>query len=283
MARNRWSRLNPFAPRDPEVAVVRLQGPIGNLGPMRQGMSLEKLEGALEAAFTSRRANAVALLINSPGGAPVQADLIKRRIEALARENDKPVTVFTEDLCASGGYWIAQAADEIIAHPSSVVGSIGVITAGFGFHEAIGKLGIERRVHAKGGAKGMLDSFQAEKPEDLERLDALQEDLYGAFKEMVKQRRGPKLKGEDEELFSGAVWIGERALKLGLVDRLGDLRSVMRERYGEDVRFRRYGPKRSFWRQLRLGSAAFGGDRPDFARSVIAAVEERLLWNRFGL
>lgn len=283
MARKSWWRFNPFAPKDPQVAVIRLQGPIGNLGAFRQGMTLERLEGVFEAAFSNRRTTAVALLINSPGGAPVQSDLIKRRIEAMAREYDKPVAAFTEDLCASGGYWIAQAADEIIAHPSSIVGSIGVITAGFGLQEAIGKLGIERRVHAKGGSKGMLDPFQPERPEDLERLDQLQEDLYGSFKEMVRRRRGPKLKGEEEDLFSGAVWTGERALALGLVDSLGDLRSVMRERYGEDVCFRLYGPRRSLWQRIRPGGAAAGIENPSFAQSVIAAIEERLLWNRFGL
>ncbi|UUX51129.1 S49 family peptidase [Nisaea acidiphila] len=285
MPRPCWSRLNPFAPRDPEVAVVRLKGPIGDLGSFRQGLNIERFDGVLKAAFASRRTTAVALVINSPGGSPVQSDLIKTRIEALSREHEKPVTAFTEDLCASGGYWIAQAADEIIAHPSSVVGSIGVITAGFGLQEAIGKLGIERRVHTKGAAKGMLDPFQAEKPEEVARLEALQQDLYEGFKEVVRRRRGTKLKGEEDELFSGAVWTGTKALELGIVDGLGDLRTVMRERYGEDVRFRRYGPRLSFWQKLRRGNVAAENAEgaPSLMHGLIAAVEERLLWNRFGL
>lgn len=285
MSRPIWSRFNPFAPRDPEVAVIRLKGPIGDLGSFRQGLNIERFDGVLKAAFAARRTTAVALLINSPGGSPVQSDLIKTRIEALAREHEKPVTAFTEDLCASGGYWIAQAADEIIAHPSSVVGSIGVITAGFGLQEAIGKLGIERRVHTKGSAKGMLDPFRAEKPEEVARLEALQQDLYEGFKEVVRNRRGDKLRGEEDELFSGAVWTGTKALDLGIVDGLGDLRTVMRDRYGEDVRFRRYGPRLSFWQRLRRGNGAAeaGVEAPSLMHGLIAAIEERLLWNRFGL
>jgi len=285
MPRRRWSWLNPFHPRDPEVAVIRLKGPIGDLGAFRQGLNIERYDGILEAAFASGRTRAVALLINSPGGSPVQSDLIKIRIEALAREYEKPVIAFTEDLCASGGYWIAQAADEIVAHPSSVVGSIGVITAGFGLQEAIAKLGIERRVHTKGTAKGMLDPFRPEKPEDVERLEALQQDLYESFKKVVRRRRGGKLKGEEEELFSGAVWTGEKALELGIVDRLGDLRTVMRERFGQNVRFRTYGPRLTFWQRIRRGSRASGpsGETPSLAHGLISAIEERLLWNRFGL
>lgn len=285
MSRPLWSRLNPFGPKDPQVAVVRLHGPIGGGSSFRQGLSIDRLEAPLRAAFASRRTTAVALSINSPGGSPVQSDLIKSRIEALAREFDKPVTAFTEDLCASGGYWIALGADEIIAHPSSIVGSIGVITAGFGLQEAISKLGIERRVYTKGTSKGMLDPFQAEKPDDVARLDDLLQDLYESFKDTVRRRRGTKLKGDEDELFSGAVWTGTRALENGLVDGLGELRGVMRQRYGEDVRFRRYGPARSLWQRLRRGTDFGGpaGEAPSLAHSLIAAVEERLLWNRFGL
>ncbi|WP_028467278.1 S49 family peptidase [Nisaea denitrificans] len=285
MSRPIWSRLNPFSPKDPQVAVVSLHGPIGGNSYFRQGLSIDSLEEPLRAAFESRRTTAVALSINSPGGSPVQSDLIKTRIEALAREFDKPVTAFTEDLCASGGYWIAQGADEIIAHPSSIVGSIGVITASFGMQDAIAKLGIERRVHTKGTSKGMLDPFQPEKSADLAHLDALQQDLYDSFKDLVRRRRGAKLKGDDEELFSGAVWTGTRALEKGLVDGLGELRGVMRERYGEDVRFRRYGPRRSLWQRLRRGTDFSGpaGEAPSLAHSLIAAIEERLLWNRFGM
>ncbi|MEQ8333764.1 S49 family peptidase [Nisaea sp.] len=285
MSRPLWSRLNPFGPKDPQVAVVRLHGPIGGGSSFRQGLSIDRLEAPLRAAFASRRTTAVALSINSPGGSPVQSDLIKSRIEALAREFDKPVTAFTEDLCASGGYWIALGADEIIAHPSSIVGSIGVITAGFGLQEAISKLGIERRVYTKGTSKGMLDPFQAEKPDDVARLDDLLQDLYESFKDTVRRRRVTKLKGDEDELFSGAVWTGTRALENGLVDGLGELRGVMRQRYGEDVRFRRYGPARSLWQRLRRGTDFGGpaGEAPSLAHSLIAAVEERLLWNRFGL
>lgn len=265
--------------KDPVVAVLRLGGPIGSMPGFRQGLTLESLAEPLEAAFSSRRTTAVAILLNSPGGAPVQADLIKTRIEALAKEKEKPVFAFCEDLCASGGYWIAQAADEIFAHPASVVGSIGVITAGFGFQEALARLGVERRVHAQGEHKGMLDPFRPERPEDLERLAALQTDLYERFKAVVRARRGTKLKEDRDDLFSGAVWTGGRALELGLVDGLGDLRTVMRDRYGKEVAFRFYGEAKPLWRRLGFAGAA----APDLARSIIAAVEERSMWNRFGL
>jgi signal peptide peptidase SppA len=271
--------LMPWRKPQPTVAVVRLAGVIGGGGPFRRGLTLESLAPRLEAAFSDRRADVVALSINSPGGSAVQSDLIAGRIRALAAEKDKPVTAFCEDVAASGGYWLACAADEIYANASSIVGSIGVIAAGFGFTEALGRLGIERRLYAAGENKGMLDPFQPENPAHVERLKALQGEIHERFKAHVRARRGARLKGDEAERFSGAFWTGTRAKELGLVDDLGDLRGVMRARLGDKVRFRIYDERRPLLR--RLGFAT--GDAAGLAEGLIAAAEERAAWARFGL
>jgi ClpP class serine protease len=211
--------------------------------------------------------------------------LIARRVRALARENDLPVFAFVEDVAASGGYWLACAADQIYAERSSIVGSIGVVSAGFGFAGAIDRIGIERRLHHQGRRKVMLDPFTPEDPEDVERLEALQRRVHQAFKDHVRDRRGRRLKGEDETLFSGEVWTGEEALALGLIDGIGDLRTVMRDRFGDDVRLRVVGVARG-WLRRRLGMSApapawRGPD--DFVTGALMAIEERALWARFGL
>lgn len=283
-------KFNPFRRRAPVISVVRLSGVIGDAGPIRRGLSLQTVAARLEAAFSGRRVKAVALVINSPGGSPVQSDLIQQRVRDLSREKEKPVFVFCEDVAASGGYWIALAGNEIYANPSSIIGSIGVISAGFGFEEAIAKLGIERRLYATGAKKGMLDPFQAEDPGHVAHLRELHGDIFERFQAWVRERRGARLKGEDAELFSGAFWTGAKALELGLIDGLGDLRTVMRERYGENVRFRIHGPREGLLRRLGLRPTGFLSEAADptgwstgWADEVLAGIEARALWSRFGL
>jgi signal peptide peptidase SppA len=273
----------------PVVAVLRFAGVIGNLGPLRRGLSLAGAADQIETAFKMRRLHAVALAINSPGGSPVQTALIARRIRALAEEKDIPVFAFAEDVAASGGYWLACAGDEIYAQESSIVGSIGVVTQGFGFAGLMKRLGIERRLHTAGESKAILDPFLTEKPEDVERLKEIQEDIHGTFKDLVRERRAGKLKAPEDELFSGAFWTGRKALEAGLVDGIGDMRGVLREKFGDNVKLRLVAGPRP-WLRRRLGLAMPGdgtgrglGDSGDWAAGLLAAVEERLWWGRFGL
>lgn len=264
----------------PLVSVVRLSGAIGAAGLGRKGLNMTTLEAPLRRAFGKRGVTAVALVINSPGGSPVQSELIAGRVRQLSEEKEIPVYAFAEDVAASGGYWLACCADEIYASPMSIVGSIGVIAATFGFPDLLEKIGVERRVYAQGDNKSMLDPFKPENPDDVERVLELQKDIHGQFKAYVKSRRGEKLKGADKTLFNGDVWTGERALKKGLIDGLGEMRSVMREKLGDKVRFMPV-QRQAGWLQRRLGGAdAFGGN---FARDLISAAEERALWARFGL
>jgi len=264
------------------IPVVRLAGTIAatSLG-FRQSLALASVEAALARAFSYRAAPAVAIVVNSPGGAAVQSHLIFKRIRALAEEKRKTVVVAVEDVAASGGYMIALAGDEIIVDPSSIVGSIGVVSAGFGFPDLLARIGVERRVHTAGKSKAMLDPFQPEREEDVARLTDIQEDVHAAFIDLVKARRGTAL-ADHPDLFSGAFWSGTRAVALGLADRTGDLRSVMRERYGDKVRFRPIRTERSAWRR-RLGLSGGDGTAVAFADRLIARIEERLLWSRFGL
>ncbi|MBC7951129.1 MAG: S49 family peptidase [Rhodospirillaceae bacterium] len=260
----------------PLVSVVRLSGLIAAGGGMlRGGINLANQAGILKAAFAPKRLAAVALVVNSPGGSPVQSSLIGKRIRQHAEEKKIPVIAFVEDVAASGGYWLAAAADEIIADPSSIVGSIGVVSAGFGFTEAIERLGIERRVHTQGERKRLLDPFLPERPEDVARLEALQADIHDGFKSWVRDRRQGKLVGADEALFNGDIWTGRQALDNGLVDGLGDLRSTMRARFGEKVRLRLVGQRRPPWRRW-FGPSSLAPD-------LLAAVEERMAWGRWGL
>lgn len=274
--------------RKPKVAVVRLYGAIGQMGPLRSGLSLEGLAPVLQRAFGMRGLTAVALAINSPGGSPVQSSLIAGRIRQLAEEKEVPVFAFIEDVGASGGYWLATAADEIYADPASIVGSIGVVSAGFGFQDAIGKLGIERRVHTAGDNKAILDPFQAEKPKDVKRLKEIQGELHDIFKDEVRSRRGGKLTGDEKEMFSGAFWTGQKALDRGLIDGLGDLRAVLRGRYGEKVKLPVATAKKGFL-QRRLGMS-LGQNMPGLEAAVAAlpeaalsTAETRALWARYGL
>ncbi len=274
----------PFRPR-PTVSVLRLGGVIGGRGTLRPGsLNLPQLEPAIARAFRGRGLVAVALAINSPGGAAVQAALIADRIRTAAAEHNVPVIAFAEDVAASGGYWLACAGDEIYAHGASIIGSIGVISAGFGFQDLIARHGIERRMHTSGTHKGMLDPFRPEAPEDVARLRAIQDDVYDQFKEMVRTRRAGRLKADESELFTGAVWSGREAQALGLVDGIGDLRGVMRARFGERVRFRTVGPRRGLLRRrLGLRAAPDGAALAEALPELLAAAESWSLWKRYGL
>jgi len=283
-------RFLPKSMRDDGVVipVVRLHGGImSGGGQFRPSLSLASTAGVIEKAFAFKSAPAVALSINSPGGSPVQARLIYKRIRDLAREKDKKVIAFVEDVAASGGYMIAVAGDEIVADPSSIVGSIGVVSASFGFQELIRKIGVERRLYTAGRNKATLDPFSPERPEDVEHLKALQLEVHKTFIDLVKERRSGKL-AEDETLFTGLFWSGIRGLDLGLVDHLGDMRGFLKERYGEKTTLRLVSPPRGlFGRRLGLfgsdAAPAGAGIGAGAAEGIIDAVSERALWSRYGL
>lgn len=263
----------PFIKAGPLVAVLRLTGPIA--ASARGGASLSDagLASVIDRAFRKGRPAAVAIALNSPGGSPAQSALIGARIRRLADEHQVPVFAFVEDVAASGGYWLACAADEIWVDRASIVGSIGVISAGFGFPDLIARYGVERRVYTAGESKSFLDPFQPEKAEDVARLLQLQTPIHEAFKSHVRDRRGARLK-DDPDLFTGDVWIGEQAVELGLADGVGHLVPVMKERFGDKVRFALHSPRRGLL--SRLGA-------PAVMAGVIDELESRALWARHGL
>ena len=266
----------------PVVPVVRLSGTIGRVSRFQSGLTLASVAPLLKKAFAVKAAPAVALSMNSPGGSPVQSHLIYKRIRALADENEKPVLVFVEDVCASGGYMIACAGDEIVVDPASIVGSIGVVTAGFGFVEAMRKVGVERRVYTSGESKVILDPFQPEKPDDVARLKAIQEEVHDHFIEIVRNRRGDVLaKDRESDIFSGEFWSGQTSVSLGLADRTGDLTAVLREKFGDKVRLKVLTTERSFFgrKGIALGSDAGAA----FAERLLAEMDERSLWQRYRL
>ena len=278
------SRLNPFSKSRPVVPVVRLAGLIAASGGLRRGLSMEAVAPLIDKAFGFKRAKAVALAINSPGGSPVQSALIFERIRHLSRRHDIPVLSFVEDVAASGGYWLACAGDEIHVNPASVVGSIGVVSAGFGLDGAIGKLGVSRRVHTSGDRKVMLDPFSPENPDDIAHLKTIQKDVHDQFIGIVKRRRGTRLKGGEEELFSGAFWTGRKAVEFGLADHEGEMRQVLEDRFGEDVQIRLVERKRTM---LGLSQGRGGIEASalveEGAGQLVDAVLERLERSRFGL
>ena len=261
--------------RAPRVNLVRLHGMIAARGST--ALNDAALAPVLERAFRAGRPRAVALAINSPGGSPAQSSLIGARIRALADETNTPVHAFVEDVAASGGYWLAAAADDIHCDACSVLGSIGVIAAGFGFHELIERYGIERRIHTAGRSKSQLDLFRPEEPEDIERLNKLLEQLHETFITHVRVRRGDRLK-PDTDLFDGSYWLGEEAVALGLADGIGHARPVLRARYGEKLRIVPYGRRRPLLSRLGLGQA--GGQ---MAEAALIAAEERALRARLGV
>jgi len=274
--------------RGPVVPVLRFSGPIGMATPLRPGLSLSTSAAAIDKAFSMRGAKAVAIQINSPGGSAVQSMLIYKRIRALAAEKGLKVYVFAEDVAASGGYLLALAGDEIYADPSSIIGSIGVITATFGLNELIAKIGVQRRVYTAGKSKDTLDPFLPEKPEDVERIKSLQRDVHSAFIDLVKERRGAKIEKAGDDLFTGEFWSGKRALELGLIDGLSDVRSKMRALFGDEVRLKLVMPSTSWLRRKRsifadAGALDFGLLSHGFAADLISAIEARALWSRFGL
>jgi signal peptide peptidase SppA len=270
------------------VPVVRLSGLIGAVTPLRPGMSLAGVARTLERAFATKNAKAVALVINSPGGSPVQSRQIYFRIRQLAAEKQLPVLVFVEDVAASGGYMIACAGDEIFCDPSSILGSIGVVGGSFGFQELIKKIGVERRLYTAGAHKAMLDPFLPENPDDVARVKALQREIHGIFIALVKGSRGARLKGADDVLFTGEYWAGETSVSLGLADAIGDLRSTLRARYGDKVLTPVIAPASGLLSGL-LGRKSAGAGTltsldglaglPD---ELISALESRAIWAKFG-
>jgi len=283
--------------KGPIIPVLKMSGAIGMSSPFKPGLSLATTASLIERAFSVKKAKAVAIVINSPGGSPVQSRLIFKRIRDFADEKKKKVYVFTEDVAASGGYMIAVAGDEIYVDPSSIVGSIGVISAGFGFERLIEKVGVERRVHTAGKHKMSLDPFSPEKPEDIVRLKGIQAEIHKVFIDLVKSRRGSKITVPDDDVFTGEFWAGEKAVELGLVDGISDVRTKMREIYGEKVRLALVAPKRALWGPGRakpsVGMSGVAGDVLEALRGggltsgisedVISTLEERALWAKFGL
>ena len=270
------------------VPVVRLSGTIGAVTPLRPGMSLAGVARTLERAFATRNAKAVALVINSPGGSPVQSRQIYLRIRQLAAEKKLPVLVFVEDVAASGGYMLACAGDEIFCDPSSILGSIGVVGGTFGFQELIGKIGVERRLYTAGAHKAMLDPFLPEDPDDVARIKALQREIHAIFIALVKQSRGVRLKGADDVLFTGEYWAGETSVSLGLADAIGDVRSTLRARYGDKVLTPVIAPASGMLSGL-LGRKSAGAGTLSSLEGVaglpdelISALETRAIWAKFG-
>lgn len=287
---DRWMEWLPARLRrgTPVVPVVRLSGVIGAVTPLRPGMTLAGVARILERAFAMKNAKAVALMINSPGGSPVQSRQIYLRIRQLAAEKNLPVLVFVEDVAASGGYMIACAGDEIFCDPSSILGSIGVVGGSFGFQELIKKVGVERRLYTAGEHKAMLDPFLPEDPDDVARIKALQREIHATFIALVKQSRAGKLKGSDEVLFTGEYWAGDTSVSLGLADAIGDLRSTLRSRFGDKVLTPVIAPATGLLSSL-LGRKSAGAGTlvsldgfaglPD---ELISALETRAIWAKFG-
>lgn len=271
----------------PVVPVVRLSGTIGAVTPLRPGLSLAGVAKLLDRAFSTRNAKAVALAINSPGGSPVQSRLIYLRIRALAAEKKIPVYAFVEDVAASGGYMIACAADEIYCDPSSIVGSIGVVGGTFGFTELIKKIGVERRLYTAGEHKAQLDPFLPEDPDDVARIKALQREIHALFISLVKDSRGARLKGEESKLFSGEYWAGATSVALGLSDAIGDLRSVLRARYGDKVRTPVIAPPTGLLSNIMRKSSGAGAEVSldgvaALPEQLISALEARAVWAKYG-
>lgn len=275
----------PFS-RTPVVPVLRFSGPIGMATPLRPGLSLASYAGAIEKAFSLSKLPGVAVVINSPGGSPVQSNLIFKRLRQLAAEKNKKVYVFCEDVAASGGYFLAIAGDEIYADPSSIVGSIGVVSRSFGFVELIDRMGVERRVYTAGANKNQLDPFLPEDADDVSRLKAIQKDVHDVFIGLVKERRLGKLKAPDDELFSGAFWSAAKAVEFGLIDGITDIRSKMQDVFGSKVRLKVVEPERGgLLSRLRRvpGASGLGNGGLAFADDLVSAIEARTLWSRFGI
>ena len=272
----KWRRSGSVVP------VVRLSGVIGAVTPLRPGMTLASVAKILDRAFSTRNAKAVALVINSPGGSPVQSRQIFLRIRQLAAEKKLPVLVFVEDVAASGGYMIACAGDEIFCDPSSILGSIGVVGGTFGFSDLIKKIGVERRLYTAGEHKASLDPFLPEDPEDVARLKSLQREIHAIFIALVKQGRTGRLKGDESKLFSGEYWAGETSVQMGLADGIGDLRSVLKARYGDKVSMPVIAPPTGLLSGLLGRKSAGTVGLSGLPEELVSALETRAIWARYG-
>ncbi len=264
------------------VPVVRLSGVIGAVTPLRPGMTLASVAKILDRAFSMRNAKAVALVINSPGGSPVQSRQIFLRIRQLAAEKKLPVLVFVEDVAASGGYMIACAGDEIFCDPSSILGSIGVVGGTFGFSELIKKIGVERRLYTAGEHKASLDPFLPEDPDDVARLKSLQKEIHAIFIALVKQGRTGRLKGDESKLFSGEYWAGETSVAMGLADGIGDLRSVLKARFGDKVSMPVIAQPTGLLSGLLGRKSAGATGLSGLPEELVSALETRAIWARYG-
>ena len=266
----------------PVVAVMRLEGVIGKGGSMKSGLTISSLNKLIEKMFKIERLDAVCLCINSPGGSPVQSELISKRLTSLAKELGVPIYSFVEDVAASGGYWLACAGDKIFANKSSIIGSIGVISSGFGFHEAIGKLGIERRVIAEGKNKSVLDPFQPPKSSDVKLVKDLQKKIYEHFIETVKEHRKGRLTQTDEIIFNGEFWTGQKALDYGLIDGIDDLYSFIHKKYGNEVKVEYIENKQS-WFKRKLGMSNSKDTVQELTDTMLDRIEARFMAGKFDL
>ena len=260
-----------------EIPTLRLSGVIGQAGFMRSGLNISSLDQLIDKLFSNKKSPAVALIINSPGGSPTQSSLIAEKLIKKSKEKNKKIIAFVEDVAASGGYWLACASDEIYIDTNSILGSIGVISPGFGFVELIKKIGIERRVYTSGKSKSFLDPFKVAKEDDIERLQSIQEQIHENFIEYVKKRRGSKINEKDfNEVFSGLFWVGKKAIDLGLADGLGSIYDIVEKKFGKKAKIKFIDQKKSFI-QKRLSSSLLDTD------TLIGKIEEKTLWSRFGL
>ena len=258
-----------------DIPTLRLSGVIGQAGFMRSGLSSSNLDKLITKLFSDKKAPAVALIINSPGGSPTQSSLIAKKILEFANRKKKKIYAFVEDVAASGGYWLACSADEIFASKASIIGSIGVVSSGFGFDKAIQKLGVERRLYTSGENKAILDPFLPENKDDVKRLKGIQKELHNQFISFVKSRRGSKISNENKEIFTGAFWSGEKSLELGLIDSFGEMKAVLKDRFGENLKIKEFAPKKKLF--------GFGSLLSGALDMLINKVEERSAFNKFGL
>ena len=285
---SRFEQMLSFLPinlgyQKPVIAILRLEGIIGRVNSYKSGLSISNLNKLIEQAFKTNRLEAVCLVINSPGGSPVQSELIAGRIIQLAEEMEIPVYSFVEDVAASGGYWLAAAGDKIFASKSSIIGSIGVIHSSFGFHEAIAKLGIERRIYAEGNNKSVLDPFEPAKPSDIKLIKNLEKNIHGHFISYVKSRRNGKLTQSDEILFNGEFWTGQTAVDYGLVDGIDNVYSFINKHYGDEVKIE-YVENKQGWFKKKLGMSALSSEiAHDIGEGLVTSVENKLGENRFRI
>ena len=264
-----------FFRKSQNVSSISLSGIIApNMG-RRKGLNLYELDKVIEQAFSVKNLKAVVLQINSPGGSPVQSEMISKRIRDLSEEKNIPVLAFVEDVAASGGYWLACAADEIFASKASIIGSIGVVSSGFGFDKAIKKIGVDRRLYTSGENKAILDPFLPENKDDIKRLKDIQKELHNQFISFVKSRRGSKITNKNKDLFTGAFWSGEKSLELGLIDDHGEMKSALKQRFGENVKIKEFAPKKKLFGFSNLFSGAID--------IFINKIEERISFKKFGL